>query len=67
MEPHGRSAFWDAYKTVIHDNQVLNNIDKFTFLMSLLGGTDKEAVAGLELTDANYTVAITILDGQGKN
>ena len=43
-------------------NHSLNNIDKFTYLMSLLEGTAKEAVAGLALTDANDTETIVILE-----
>ena len=58
----GWSAFWDAYKTAIHDNHGLNNVDKFNYLTLLLEGTAKEAVEGLALTDANYTEAIAILE-----
>uniref|UniRef100_A0A1X7U586 Uncharacterized protein n=1 Tax=Amphimedon queenslandica TaxID=400682 RepID=A0A1X7U586_AMPQE len=56
------SAFWDACKTAVHDNPSLANVDKFAYLMSLLEGTAKEAVAGLALTYVNYAEAIAILE-----
>ena len=58
----GWSAFWDAYKTAVHDNPSLGNVDKFAYLMSLLEGTAREAVTGLALTDVNYAEAIAILE-----
>ena len=58
----GWSAFWDAFKTAVHDNPGLGNVDKFAYLMSLLEGTARESVAGLALTDVNYTEAIAILE-----
>ena len=46
----GWSASWDAYKTAVHDNPGLGNVDKVAYLMSLLEGTAKEAIAGPALT-----------------
>ena len=39
----GWSAFWDAFKTAVHDNPGLGNVDKFAYLMSLLKGTARES------------------------
>lgn len=57
----GWSPFWDMYKTAVHDNTHLSNIEKFQYLQSLLIGKAQEAIAGMPLTDANYTAAIDLL------
>ena len=55
------TSFWDSYKSAIHDNPELSNIDKFNYLKSLLGPGAIEAIAGLALTADNYGSAIEIL------
>ena len=57
----GWSPFWDMYKSSVHDNTSLSNIEKFSYLQSLLVGKAQEAIAGMSLTDANYTAAIDLL------
>ena len=42
-------------------NDVLSNIDKFSYLGSLLLGSAKSAVGGFALTSANYESAIELL------
>ena len=54
-------TFWDTYESAIHINSDLTEIDKFTYLRSLLQGSAKEAIAGLSLTAANYIEAVDIL------
>ena len=39
----------------------MSDIDKFTYLRSLLEHTASEAISGLTLTTANYTEAVDIL------
>ena len=58
----GWSPFWDSYKTAIHNNPGLSNTEKFNYLQNLLEGRAREAIAGLAITDANYSVAIDILE-----
>ena len=55
----GWSSFWDMYKTAVHDNTHLSNVEKFQYLQSLIGKA-QEAIAGKSLTDANYTAAIDL-------
>uniref|UniRef100_A0A1X7UMR7 Uncharacterized protein n=1 Tax=Amphimedon queenslandica TaxID=400682 RepID=A0A1X7UMR7_AMPQE len=47
--------------TAIHDNPSLTTIDKFPYLQSLLEGKAKQTIAGLALTDANYSTAVDLL------
>ena len=55
------TAFWDSYKSAVHDNDELSDVDKFNYLRSLLERTAYEAIAGLSLSSANYGEAIDIL------
>lgn len=55
-------TFWDSYKSAIHDNLSLSDIDKFTYLRSLVERSAKEAIVGLTLTSDNYNEAVAILE-----
>ena len=55
------TTFWDTFKSAVHDNPTLTNIDKFNYLNSLLESAAAEAIAGLTLTSANYEEAIATL------
>ena len=55
-------TFWDSFKSAIHDNDQLVEIDKFNYLKSLLEGTALDAVSGLTLSAPNYAEAIAILE-----
>lgn len=54
-------SFWDAFESTIHKNDSLNDIDKLNYLRSQLEGAALRTIAGLELTNSNYGVAIDIL------
>ena len=55
------TTFWDSFKSAIHDNSGLSDVDQFNYLNSQLEGPASEAIAGLKLTAANYGEAIAIL------
>ena len=61
------TTFWDSYKSAIHDNASLSDIDKFNYLRSLLQGSALDAISGLTLTAANYKEAISVLEGHFRN
>jgi hypothetical protein len=46
-------SFWDAYESAVHNNTALSDVDKFTYLKSLVGRSAKDAIEGLPLTVAN--------------
>lgn len=48
------TTFWDTFESAVHKNPALTNIDKFSYLISLLESTAADAIAGLTLTSANY-------------
>ena len=53
--------FWDSYKSAIHVNPDLSEVDKFNYLRSLLDHMAFDAIAGLTLSAANYQEAVEIL------
>jgi len=55
------TRFLDSYQVAIHNNRSLSDIEKFDYLRSLLQGPTLNAIAGLTLTDANYSEAIEVL------
>ena len=57
-------TFWDSYKSAIHDNRELTDVEKFNYLRSLLEHSAHEAIAGLTLSSANYQEAVDILHKQ---
>ena len=56
------TAFWDSYRSAIHHNDELSDVDKFNYLRFLLERTAYEAIAGLTMSSANYSEAIDILE-----
>ena len=54
-------TFWDSFQSTVYENPELNNIDKFNYLKSLLGGSAAMTIAGLPLMSNNYTAAIELL------
>ncbi|XP_052764085.1 uncharacterized protein LOC128206006 [Mya arenaria] len=55
------TQFWDAFECTVHDNKNLSKIEKFNYLQTKIVGEAKRAIAGLALSNENYTVAIDIL------
>ena len=53
--------FWDSFESAIHLNDGLSNVDKFSYLRSLLLEPARSAIGGFALTSANYESAIELL------
>uniref|UniRef100_A0ABM0M2K9 Uncharacterized protein LOC102805799 n=1 Tax=Saccoglossus kowalevskii TaxID=10224 RepID=A0ABM0M2K9_SACKO len=54
-------SFFDLFKSSIHEDTSLDNIQKFTYLRSLLTGKASHTISGLALTEANYKHAVDLL------
>lgn len=54
-------SFWDKFTALIDNRSDLSNVDKFSYLQSVLRGEAKSCLEGLALTDANYDSARDIL------
>ena len=61
------TTFWDSFESSIHSNTTLSDVEKFTYLQSLLEHSAREAISGLTLSSANYSEAISVLKGRYGN
>ena len=55
------TTFLDSFKSAIHENPTLSDINKFNYLRSFLERSARESIAGLALTAHNYKEAMSIL------
>lgn len=55
------TTFWESYKSAIHENPILTDIDKFNYLRSLLERSALDVVASPTMTAANYEEAVQVL------
>ena len=55
------TTFWDSYESAVHLNSALSDVDRFSYLRSLLERSTFDAIAGSTLSSANYSEAIEIL------
>ena len=60
-------AFWDSFKSSVHDNDALSSVDKFNYLQSLLKGPASKAIQGLPRTEGNYNDAVELLKARFDN
>ena len=56
------TSFWDCFQSNIHNRDDLTDVNKLTYLKSILDGNAKERVRNLPVTDANYKKVVTILE-----
>ena len=55
------SAFWDSYRSAVHENSSIAVVDKFNYLNSLLEGPAARTIQGLTLNESNYDSAVRLL------
>ena len=53
--------FRDQFEAAVHNNVDLPNVQKFTYLRSVLSGNALKAIDGFEVTGANYEAAVECL------
>ncbi|KAL1447893.1 hypothetical protein WDU94_012401 [Cyamophila willieti] len=53
--------FWDSFNCLIHSRHDLSNVQKLTYLKSVLAGKPAKLLSSVRLTEDNYLVAIQIL------
>ncbi|GFY63214.1 integrase catalytic domain-containing protein [Trichonephila inaurata madagascariensis] len=56
------TSFWARFKSAVHENSSLNDVDKFSYLKSVVTSDAELAIRGLTLTSENYAKAIKILE-----
>ncbi|XP_055605437.1 uncharacterized protein LOC129753629 [Uranotaenia lowii] len=60
-------TFRDSFRSLIHDNEHLTKMDKFTYLRSSLQGDALKEINNIELSEANYDVAWKTLEVRYEN
>lgn len=60
-------TFRDSFTSMIHDNEHLSTIDKFTYLRTSVTGDALREIASIELSAANYTIAWSTLKSNYEN
>ena len=60
-DPKKWQEWWDAFNSLVHTDDELSEYNKFYYLRSYLVGDAKNAIAGLQATEANYEHAVQIL------
>ncbi|GFW81626.1 integrase catalytic domain-containing protein [Trichonephila clavipes] len=57
-------SFGARLKSAVHENSSLNDVDKFSYLKSVVTSDAELAIRGLTLTSENYAKAIKILENR---
>ncbi|XP_062703581.1 uncharacterized protein LOC134286035 [Aedes albopictus] len=57
----------DSFRSLIHDSNLLTEVDKFTYLMSSLSGDALQEINCIDLSAANYAVAWKALESRYEN
>ena len=60
-QPMAWQEFDDAFDSSVHKNPSLSDVDRFNYLRNLVEGPAYSAIAGLQLTGANYKAALNLL------
>ncbi|GFX74884.1 DUF1758 domain-containing protein [Trichonephila clavipes] len=57
-------SFWARFKFAVHENSSLNDVDKFSYLKSVVTSDAELAIRGLTLTSETYAKAMKILENR---
>ena len=60
---HHFQEFWDSFRVSVENNKTVSPAIKLEYLKSQCEGPASQAIAGLELSDANYQNDVDILEG----
>lgn len=61
------SQFFETFQTLVHNNQHLDTIQKFYYLLDSLEGPARELLDCLEIKRDNYAVALGLLENRYQN
>ena len=54
-------SFWDCFEAAVHTNTSLSEVQKLSYLRAQLHGDAARVIAGLQLSNDNYTHSVTLL------
>ena len=61
-DPLQWKTFIDTFKSAIHENSTLTEVEKMNYLKSLLTGPAEETINGISLSNDNYKVVLDLLE-----
>lgn len=64
---HGFHSFFDTFLAVVDTNEDLSEVEKLFYLKQSLRGSAAECVSGMQMTQANYKIAISNLKSRYDN
>ena len=56
------TAYWDSFKSTIHNHPELSKVDKLKYLQTSLTGDAAQTISGFQITSKNYDEAIELLE-----
>ena len=56
------TAYWDSFKSTIHNHPDLSKVDKLKYLQTSLTGDAAQTISGFQITSKNYDEAIELLE-----
>ena len=59
---HEWQEFWNSFRSAIHNNTQLSDVDKFSYLRGLIEGLVKATIAWFSLMAENYGTAVGLLE-----
>ena len=60
-DPSEFHSFWDSFKSSVHENSSLSDVDKMKHVKSLCQGQAALCISGFSITAANYSAAVKCL------
>lgn len=60
-------TFYDTFNALVHNNQSLNNVERFYYLQGSLKGEPATIIASIGISDANYLTAWDLLRKRYEN
>lgn len=61
------NAFYDLYKSLVHDNVTLTNVERFRYLLLFLKDEPYNLIKSIPVTDSNYENALQVLISRYEN
>lgn len=61
------NAFYDLYKSLVHDNQTLTNVEKFRYLLLFIKDEPYNLIKSIPVTESNYENALQVLINRYEN
>ncbi|XP_065084795.1 uncharacterized protein LOC135707004 [Ochlerotatus camptorhynchus] len=61
------ATFRNSFRSLIHENKQLTDMDRFSYLKSVLSGEALQEIESVELSAVNYSVAWKALESRYEN